>query len=206
MTGETTDDFNAFRRTELIYQEKNGGFSYDETADFCRDKFQKHGSLLVVVNTKSSAKELYSRLSDTENAHVFHLSTNMCPQHRRKCINDIKEKLSENIPVICVTTQLIEAGVDISFGCVVRSLAGLDHAAQAAGLGTIGRRRHNRHTGFLNKCQRHRMIGHPNRHGFQTGTRQIQGRRHILSFQKPRGIFISDLYYGIFFENFSVFA
>lgn len=106
MTGETTDDFNAFRRTELIYQEKNGGFSYDETADFCRDKFQKHGSLLVVVNTKSSAKELYSRLSDTENAHVFHLSTNMCPQHRRKCINDIKEKLSANIPVICVTTQL----------------------------------------------------------------------------------------------------
>ena len=55
MTGETTDDFNAFRRTELIYQEKNGGFSYDETADFCRDRFQKHGSLLVVVNTKSSA-------------------------------------------------------------------------------------------------------------------------------------------------------
>lgn len=133
MTGETTDDFNAFRRTELIYQEKNGGFSYDETADFCRDKFQKHGSLLVVVNTKSSAKELYSRLRDTENAHVFHLSTNMCPQHRRKCINDIKEKLSANIPVICVTTQLIEAGVDISFGCVVRSLAGLDNAAQAAG-------------------------------------------------------------------------
>lgn len=133
MTGETTEDFDIFRRTELIYQEKKGGFSYDETADFCRDKFQKHGSLLVVVNTKSSAKELYYRLSDTENACVFHLSTNMCPQHRRKCINDIKEKLSANIPVICVTTQLIEAGVDISFGCVVRSLAGFDNAAQAAG-------------------------------------------------------------------------
>ena len=41
--------------------------------------------------------------------------------------------LAEHLPVICVTTQLIEAGVDISFRCVVRSLAGLDNVAQAAG-------------------------------------------------------------------------
>lgn len=133
MTGETTEDFNAFRRTELIYQEKKGGYSYDEAAEFCNMQFQEHGSLLVVVNTKSSAKEMYNRLRDTENAHVYHLSTNMCPQHRRKRIKDMKEKLSAHEPVICVTTQLIEAGVDISFGCVVRSLAGLDNAAQAAG-------------------------------------------------------------------------
>ncbi len=133
MTGETTNDFNAFRRTELIYQKKSGGFSYDEAAQFCFTQFQKHGSLLVVVNTKSSAKEIYKRLQNTENASVFHLSTNMCPQHRRNCINEMKEKLSSQEPVICVTTQLIEAGVDISFGCVVRSLAGMDNAAQAAG-------------------------------------------------------------------------
>lgn len=133
MTGETTEDFNAFRRTELIYKEKKGGYSYDEAADFCISQLCKCGSLLVVVNTKSSAKEMYNRLRNTENAIVFHLSTNMCPQHRRKAISDMKEKLRADEPVICVTTQLIEAGVDISFGCVVRSLAGMDNAAQAAG-------------------------------------------------------------------------
>lgn len=133
MTGETAEDFKAFQRTELIYQEKKGGYSYDEAADFCCAQFLEHGSLLVVVNTKSSAREMYNRLRNTENAEVFHLSTNMCPQHRRKTISDMREKLRINEPVICVTTQLIEAGVDISFGCAVRSLAGMDNAAQAAG-------------------------------------------------------------------------
>ena len=58
MTGKTDEDISAFRRTELIYKEKNGGYSYDEAADFCRIQFMKHGSLLVVVNTKSSAREM----------------------------------------------------------------------------------------------------------------------------------------------------
>ena len=133
MTGETDEDFNSFRRTQLIYKDKKGGYSYNEAVDFCLAKFKEQGSLLLVVNTKSSAKEMYKRLHNVDGAYVFHLSTNMCPQHRRECINDMKEKLSANEPVICVTTQLIEAGVDISFGCVVRSLAGMDNSAQAAG-------------------------------------------------------------------------
>ncbi len=133
MTGETAEDFAAFRRTKLIYMEKKGGWSYDEAADFCSEKFLEHGDLLLIVNTKAAAKELYQRLRNTENAHVFHLSTNMCPAHRRKCISDMKEQLESHSHVICVTTQLIEAGVDISFGCVVRSLAGMDNAVQAAG-------------------------------------------------------------------------
>lgn len=145
MTGETADDFNAFRRTELIYKEKKGGYSYDEAAEFCSEQFRIHGSLLVIVNTKSSAKEMYNRLRNTDNAYVYHLSTNMCPQHRRDTIKEIKEKLSDRLPVICVTTQLIEAGVDISFGCVVRSLAGFDNAAQAAG-------RCNRHGEYNKIC------------------------------------------------------
>lgn len=64
---------------------------------------------------------------------TVHLSTNMCPEHRRTLINDLKKKLAERKNVICVTTQMIEAGVDISFPCVIRSLAGMDNAAQAAG-------------------------------------------------------------------------
>ncbi|MEE3403251.1 MAG: CRISPR-associated helicase Cas3' [Acutalibacteraceae bacterium] len=133
MTGDTTEDFDVFRRTRLIWQKKTGGYSYDEAADFCAEQFRLHGSLLTVVNTKSAAKELYLRLKDIPDAKVFHLSTSMCPQHRRERIETMKRALAAKEPVICVTTQLIEAGVDISFGCVVRSLAGMDNAAQAAG-------------------------------------------------------------------------
>ena len=133
MTGDTAEDFKMFRRTKVICQKKKGGYSYDEAAEFCRERFAENGSLLVVVNTKASAKELYRRLQNTDGASVFHLSTNMCPQHRRECIDKMKKALAAKLPVICVTTQLIEAGVDISFGCVVRSLAGMDNAAQAAG-------------------------------------------------------------------------
>lgn len=133
MTGDTAADFAVLRRTELIYQPKTGGYSYDEAAGFCRRKFAENGSLLLVVNTKASARELYQRLRETAGAKVYHLSTGMCPQHRRDRISEMKAALESQEPVICVTTQLIEAGVDISFGCVVRALAGMDNAAQAAG-------------------------------------------------------------------------
>lgn len=133
MTGDTDTDFDTFRRTRLIYHQQKGGHSYDEATAFCLDRFAEYGSLLVVVNTKAAAKALYGRLRETEHAFVYHLSTNMCPQHRRDHIAAIRQKLAAHEPIICVTTQLIEAGVDISFGCVVRSLAGMDNAAQAAG-------------------------------------------------------------------------
>jgi len=58
----------------------------------------------------------------------------MCPAHRMDILeNKIKPKLKSKEPVICVSTQLIEAGVDIDFGAVIRSLAGLDSIAQSAG-------------------------------------------------------------------------
>ena len=57
----------------------------------------------------------------------------MCPAHRENAIREMRKYLQDGENVICVTTQLIEAGVDISFGCVVRSKAGLSNAAQAAG-------------------------------------------------------------------------
>lgn len=145
MPGDTAADFDAFRRTELMHQQKKGGFSFSEAAEFCLEKFHKYGSLLCVVNTKAAAKALYQHLRNTPDIFIFHLSTNMCPQHRRDCIYDMKNKLAAHEPVICVTTQLIEAGVDISFGCVVRSLAGMDNAAQAAG-------RCNRHGEYGRIC------------------------------------------------------
>jgi CRISPR-associated endonuclease/helicase Cas3 len=57
----------------------------------------------------------------------------MCPAHRATILAEVKKRLDEKAPVICVSTQLIEAGVDISFGSAIRALAGIDSIAQAAG-------------------------------------------------------------------------
>lgn len=135
MTGDYTADFDVFRRTEMISDIYPYGYSYDEAVDYCTGHFKKAGDLLVIVNTKTAAYEIYDRIKEKcgNDAEIIHLSTNMCPQHRRDKIDNIRVLLNEKKPVICVTTQLIEAGVDISFRCVVRSLAGLDSAVQAAG-------------------------------------------------------------------------
>ncbi len=133
MAGDTSEDFAAFRRTKIINLLRKSDYSYDEAAEFCLREQRKRGSLLLIVNTKNSALELYRRLSERSDAKVIHLSTNMCAKHRKDKIASVREYLETGTPVICVTTQLIEAGVDISFPCVVRALAGLDSIAQAAG-------------------------------------------------------------------------
>ena len=135
MTGDHAEDFNVFRRTEIVSLIDKYGSTYEEAAAVCAGKFREAGDLLVIVNTKSSARKMYDLIKEecSGEAEVIHLSTNMCPLHRREKIESIRSMLKEKKPVICVTTQLIEAGVDISFRCVVRSLAGLDSAVQAAG-------------------------------------------------------------------------
>lgn len=147
MTGDYSMDFKVFRRTDIIPHIDPYGYSYEEAADFCCQRFEASGNLLVIVNTKAAALNLYSLIKDKceDKTEVIHLSTNMCPQHRRESIDLIRSLLAEEKPVICVTTQLIEAGVDISFRCVVRSLAGLDNAVQAAG-------RCNRHGENADTC------------------------------------------------------
>jgi len=64
---------------------------------------------------------------------VYHLSTSMCAAHRKYILEKINKRLDTGKRVICISTQLIEAGVDVSFQCVIRSFAGLDSIAQAAG-------------------------------------------------------------------------
>lgn len=135
MVGDCQRDFEVFKRTQIIPVFKRYGYELEEATNFCYEKFIHNGNLLIVVNTKAQARELYCKLKEQleEKDSIIHLSTNMCPCHRKEKIDELKEKLRNRKPVICVTTQLIEAGVDISFGCVVRAVAGLDNAAQAAG-------------------------------------------------------------------------
>ena len=127
--------FDDLKRVEVKDETKVGGWSNDEIRELTDQKVVESGSVLVVVNTKTSAREIYLRCKQISNVERYHLSTYMCPAHRLDVLNQVKKCLDpkDPMPVICVSTQLIEAGVDISFGSVIRFLAGLDSIAQAAG-------------------------------------------------------------------------
>ena len=127
--------YKKLKRVEVFDHRKLGGWDEEEVAGLVDQELRAKGSVLIVVNTKASARSLYQAIIQESNAAVYHLSTNMCPAHRLKVLDELKEKLNPNKeePVVCVSTQLIEAGVDIDFGSVVRYLAGMDSIAQAAG-------------------------------------------------------------------------
>ncbi len=126
--------FEKSKRVEVHDNRKPGGLTNAEIADLAESALQEKGSVLIVVNTRASALALYQQIKARDlNATIYHLSTNMCPAHRVDVLNEIKGMLSADKPVICVSTQLIEAGVDIDFGAVIRALAGMDSIAQSAG-------------------------------------------------------------------------
>jgi CRISPR-associated endonuclease/helicase Cas3 len=128
--------FTGLKRVEALYCKKPGGWTYLETAELAVSEMQTWGSCLVVVNTKGAARSIFERCKEAaDGVSVFHLSTSMCPAHRKRALRKICRLLKSKSPrpVICISTQLIEAGVDIDFGAVIRSLAGLDSIAQAAG-------------------------------------------------------------------------
>ena len=87
--------------------------------------------VLCIVNTRNHAKKLYDAIKDSGNC--YHLSARMCPVHRRKKIAEIKARLREGNDCRVISTQLIEAGVDIDFPVVYRTMTGIDSVAQAAG-------------------------------------------------------------------------
>ena len=118
-----------FKRNTAVYE---GACGYEEIAEKAEQHLHDYGSVLIVCNTKSEAARLFQLCSDSYDCCV-HLSTAMCMAHRKKVLRDITEKLRRGQPVICVSTQLIEAGVDISFGAVIRITAGIDSIVQTAG-------------------------------------------------------------------------
>ncbi|MFA9381999.1 MAG: CRISPR-associated helicase/endonuclease Cas3, partial [Acetanaerobacterium sp.] len=85
---------------------------------------------LCIVNTRKHALNLYERLA-TEGS--FHLSTLMCPIHRNSVIDEMRARLKAGLPCRVVSTRLIEAGVDVDFPTVYRSVCGLDSIIQSAG-------------------------------------------------------------------------
>lgn len=87
---------------------------------------------LAILDTRAQAAELALKLQNTARP-CFHLSTNLCPAHRREVLARVKTELDERKELLLISTSLIEAGVDIDFPVVYRALSGLDSVAQAAG-------------------------------------------------------------------------
>jgi len=125
--------FSELKRVEVINCTRSEGWSDIEAAQLAISETKASGSCLIVANTKSVARNIYIECKKNSFYPVYHLSTNMCPAHRLDVLREIKIRLDACQPVICVSTQLIEAGIDIDFGSVIRSLAGMDSIAQAAG-------------------------------------------------------------------------
>lgn len=133
---DTAALYKAFCRTEIDTSLAEGRpLEAEEIAEALCEKQEAEGSVLAIMNTKSLARKLCEavRRRMPESVPVYYLSTCLCAAHRTQKLDEIKRLLAAGKPVVCVTTQLIEAGVDISFPCVFRALAGLDSVLQAAG-------------------------------------------------------------------------
>ena len=109
---ELPQDFNAPRTWESIAEE-----------------LQRYDSILCIVNSRADCRTLHALMP----RDTIHLSALMCGQHRSEVITDIKQRLKDGISTRVISTQLVEAGVDMDFPVVYRALAGLDAVAQAAG-------------------------------------------------------------------------
>lgn len=136
LIAETESYEDKLRRTRIVASTENK--SCDELGQIIYQQARKNGNCLAIVNLKKEAREIFQCLERLDVNHEFELirlSTAMCGRHRTDCLNRIGALLDPGNPkpVICVSTQLIEAGVDISFACVVRAMAGLDSIMQAAG-------------------------------------------------------------------------
>ncbi|MFP4581898.1 MAG: CRISPR-associated helicase Cas3' [Desulfococcaceae bacterium] len=112
------------------FQRVEAGFIGTKADEEIAARLREERQVLCVVNTRGHARKLYEMLEE-ENA--FHLSAMMCPAHRTKKLKEIRAALENGEPCRVVSTQLVEAGVDIDFPVVYRAAAGIDSIAQAAG-------------------------------------------------------------------------
>jgi CRISPR-associated helicase Cas3/CRISPR-associated endonuclease Cas3-HD len=122
--------FERARRTSVEWpDEAEARTAWPELADrlgACRQA-------LCIVNLKRHAVALFEELKQRHQAGLYHLSTSMCPAHRQATLDSVRQRLRDGEPCVLVSTQCVEAGVDVDFPEVFRAWGPLDAIAQAAG-------------------------------------------------------------------------
>jgi CRISPR-associated endonuclease/helicase Cas3 len=116
--------YQALRRVNVTHA---GRLSDAEVVRRVRDR----GQVLCIVNTRAHARQLFEALAP--GTGHFHLSALLCPAHRAKKLDEIRKRLSLGEVCRVISTQLVEAGVDVDFPFVLRAASGIDSVAQAAG-------------------------------------------------------------------------
>ncbi|MGD0126153.1 MAG: CRISPR-associated endonuclease Cas3'' [Terriglobia bacterium] len=136
--------FGRTQRASVIWPELDRSASWKELAD--QIAAVETRQVLCILNLKRHALTLFQELRDRGSDGLFHLSTNMCPAHRRAVLLEVRARLLSHQPCHLVSTQCVEAGVDVDFPEVFRAFAPLDAIIQAAGRCN---RNHLRPTGAL---------------------------------------------------------
>ncbi len=116
----------AFRRVEVHVPDD---LITPRTWEDLASELTQYPSVLCIVNRRDDCRTLYELMPEG----TFHISALMCGAHRSKVIANIKQRLKDKLPTRVISTQLVEAGVDLDFPVVYRALSGLDSIAQAAG-------------------------------------------------------------------------
>lgn len=199
----TKEQETVFKRVRLEYK---GEMDCEELADFAAGILEENNSLLLVCNTKNEAAVMFNLLcSKLKDVKAFHISAGMCTAHRKETIKEMQEALeNKQQKVLCVSTQVIEAGVDVSFARVIRLLAGMDNIVQAT-----GRENRNREFDGLAPGYIVRLKGE-----FLKGLSEIEGAKNaaadlLVKYKNNPQIYDDDLmsakavneYYKSLYEN-----
>ncbi|WP_047013691.1 CRISPR-associated helicase/endonuclease Cas3 [Paenibacillus sp. IHB B 3415] len=155
-----------FQQFERVRVSSRGIMSLDSLAGELNNLSQA----LCIVNTRKTARELFETLQRLQDRPsdafegLYHLSARMCPKHRMDILKEVRKRLESGQPCLVISTQLIEAGVDVDFPEVFRELAGLDSIAQAAG-----------------RCNRNGKLSH--------GEVRVYGKVHVFELERglPKG-------------------
>lgn len=123
-----------FIRTKAYYI-GGDGFTKEELVEHIEEESEKSNSILIICNTKKVVSSIYKKIKSLEYSGftIYQLTTNQCAVHRLRKIKEIKEKLKNDEKIIVVSSQLIEAGVDVDFKTVYRSLSGVPSLIQSMG-------------------------------------------------------------------------
>ncbi|HEX7180344.1 MAG TPA: CRISPR-associated endonuclease Cas3'' [Thermoanaerobaculia bacterium] len=122
------DLFGRARRTQVVWQ-----MDSPRPWPSLAEELAGSGTALCIVNLKRHAQTLCSLLRERDVPGLFHLSTNLCPAHRERILAEVRRRLDLKLPCLLISTQCVEAGVDLDFPLVFRAFGPLDAIAQAAG-------------------------------------------------------------------------